>query len=246
MTAPVQSVARAFAILDALAAVEGPATLAELAAATELPQPTAHRLLATMLSLGHVRQLEDRRYGLGPGLIGLGERAAPPLAERSRGVLVRLEEAAQETANLAVLDGDLVAYIAQVPSRHSMRMFTEVGRRVLPHASGVGKAMLATLPDARVRALVARTGMPRYTPTTIVTADALIADLRETRRRGFAIDDGEKEVGVRCIAVAIPLEHHGAGQAAAVSISGPSTRMTDEIVATAVEELTRAARGLAV
>lgn len=248
MAEQVQSVVRAFALLDALAAAERPLTLAEIATAAALALPTAHRLLATMQSLGHIRQLEDRRYGLGPGLIGLGERAAPALAERSRAVLVRLEEAAQETANLAVLDGDLVAYVAQVPSRHSMRMFTEVGRHVLPHASGVGKAMLAMLPDARVRSLVARTGMPRYTATTLVTPDALIADLRETRRRGFAIDDGEKEVGVRCIAVAIPhgpASTRGTEQLAAVSISGPSTRMTDEIAATAVAELTRAAAGLA-
>lgn len=113
--------------------------LAELAARTGLAVPTAHRLLRTLQSLGHVRQLESRAYALGPGLIGLGERATPRLAERARAALVRMEAAAQETANLAILDGDDVAYIAQVPSRHRMRMFTEVGRRVLPHASGVGR-----------------------------------------------------------------------------------------------------------
>ena len=235
----VQSVERAFSLLEALAADDRELALADVAARAGLAVPTAHRLLATLRELGYVRQDERRTYALGAALIGLGERATPQLAELARPVLIRLEEAAQETANLAVLDGDLVTYIGQVPSRHRMRMFTEVGRRVLPHASGVGKAMLAALPEPRVRTLVARTGLPRYTPTTVTTEEDLLADLRATRGRGFAIDDGEQEVGVRCIAVAVP------GTAAAISISGPSVRMTDAIVATAVEELTRAAQELA-
>lgn len=235
-----QSVARAFAVLEALAQADSPLPLAEVAARTALAVPTAHRLLRTLRELGVARQLDTRDYALGPKLIGLGERATPPLAESARTALVHLEEIAQETANLAVLDGDLVAYVAQVPSRHRMRMFTEVGRRVLPHASGVGKAMLATLSERRVREILARTGLPSYTPTTIVSAGALLADLRATRHRGFAIDDGEQEVGVRCIAVAVP----GAMPPAALSISGPSARMTDAIVERAVEELTRAASTL--
>lgn len=234
----VQSVARAFKILEALGEAGRAEPLADIAARVGLAVPTTHRLLRTLLDLGYARQLESREYALGPGLIGLGERATPRLADSARGTLVRLEDAAQETANLAVLDGDLVAYVAQVPSRHRMRMFTEVGRRVLPHASGVGKAMLATLPDRRVREILARTGQPEYTPTTLTTAEALLADLRETRRRGFAIDDGEQEVGVRCIAVAVP----GASPPAALSISGPAARMTDAIVARAVEELTQEAQ----
>ena len=268
----VQSVARAFGLLEVLAAAatdgraggsgNGPAAgldtgsgsgsglprsgsaalpLAELAARANLALPTAHRLLRTMIELGYVRQLANRDYALGSGLIGLGERATPRLAELARPALGRLEAIAEETANLAILEGDLVAYVAQVPSRHRMRMFTEVGRRVLPHASGVGKAMLATLSEQRVRDIVGRTGLPEYTPTTLTDVSSLLADLREGRRRGFAIDDGEQEVGVRCIAVAIP----GASPPAAVSISGPSARMTDAIVRSAVEELRRAAQELA-
>lgn len=236
----VQSVARAFGLLEALAEAHDPLALAEVAVAAGLPVPTAHRLLRTLHNLGYVRQLENRDYALGAGLIGLGERARPVLAERAAPVLVRLEEIAGETANLATLDGDLVSYIAQVPSRHRMRMFTEVGRRVLPHASGVGKAMLSLLPEGRMRALVARTGLPRYTATTLTSVDDLLQDLADTRRRGFAIDDGEQEVGVRCIAVAVP----GHSMPAAVSISGPSARMTDEIVELAVTELKLAATGL--
>lgn len=237
----VQSVARAFALLEALAAAGGEAALASLASATGLAVPTAHRLLGTLHQLGYVRQLEDRRYALGAGLIGLGRQAVPQVADAAMPLLAGLEEAFHETANLAVLDGDLVLYAGQVPSRQRMRMFTEVGRRVLPHSTGVGKAMLSTMPEPQVRALIERTGLPRFTPQTLVDAEAFIADLRRSRARGFAADDSEQEVGVRCIAVAVP----GLGQPAAISVSGPAARITDAVVPSVVEALHAAAAELA-
>lgn len=237
----VQSVARAFALLEALAAVGGEAALASLASATGLAVPTAHRLLGTLHQLGYVRQLEDRRYALGAGLIGLGRQAVPQVADAAMPLLAGLEEAFHETANLAVLDGDLVLYAGQVPSRQRMRMFTEVGRRVLPHSTGVGKAMLSTMPEPQVRALIERTGLPRFTPHTLVDAEVFIADLRRSRARGFAADDSEQEVGVRCIAVAVP----GLGQPAAISVSGPAARITDAVVPSVVEALHAAAAELA-
>lgn len=237
----VQSVARAFALLEALAASSGEAALASLASDTDLAVPTAHRLLGTLHRLGYVRQLEDRRYALGAGLIGLGRQAVPHLADAAAPLLARLENAFHETANLAVLDGDLVLYAGQVASRQRMRMFTEIGRRVLPHSTGVGKAMLSTMPEPQVRALIARTGLPRFTPQTLTDADAFIADLRRSRARGFAADDSEQEVGVRCIAVAVP----GLGQPAALSVSGPAARITDSRVPEVVAALTDAAAELA-
>jgi IclR family acetate operon transcriptional repressor len=114
-------------------------------------------------------------------------------------------------------------YVAQVPSKHSMRMFTEVGRRVLPHSTGVGKALLANTPDHEVRALLARTGMPAATEKTITTADGFLAALEDVRRLGYAIDDNEQEIGVRCLAVSVP----NSPTAAAISISGPAGRVTE-------------------
>lgn len=237
----VQSVARAFRVLEALGSQGGEASLGELAAATDLTAPTIHRLVRTLVDLGAVRQLPDRRYALGPAVIPLGEHAARLLGAWARPALERLESATHETANLAILDGDAVVYVAQVPSRHRMRMFTEVGRRVLPHATGVGKALLADLPHDRVLALVGRTGMPRYTDATIGTAPALLAELAAVRQRGYAIDEGEQEVGVRCLAVAVP----GAATPTAVSVSGPAARVTDEAAAAMVPALLEAAAGLA-
>ncbi|HWH97187.1 MAG TPA: IclR family transcriptional regulator [Pseudolysinimonas sp.] len=220
----VQSVGRAFLLLETLKDHGGQAGLSELAAASSLSLPTIHRLLRTLVELGYVRQLPSRRYSLGPALIPLGEQTTRLLGTWALPVLERLEQAAHETANLALLDGDMVVYVAQVPSRHQMRMFTEVGRRVLPHSTGVGKALLAGLPTDQVIGIVRRTGMPRFTANTIGDEEQLLADLAEIRERGYSIDEGEQEVGVRCFAIAIP----GAVTPSAVSVSGPSARITLE------------------
>jgi IclR family acetate operon transcriptional repressor len=236
----VQSLERAFALLEHMADAGGETGLSELAGRSGLPLPTIHRLMRTLVACGYVRQQPNRRYALGPRLIRLGESAARPLATWARPHLARLVEATGETANMALLDGDDAVYVAQVPSRHSMRMFTEVGRRVLPHSTGVGKALLAGLPDHEVRALLRRTGMPPATERTITTPDAFVEALRTVRERGFAVDDNEQEIGVRCIAVLVP----DSPTAAAISVSGPAGRVTDAATEKMVPLLREVARDL--
>ena len=219
----VQSLERAFDLLERMADSGGEVGLSELSASSGLPLPTIHRLMRTLVACGYVRQQPNRRYALGPRLIRLGETASRLLGTWARPYLAELVEATGETANMALLDGDEVVYVAQVPSRHSMRMFTEVGRRVLPHSTGVGKALLANLPPEQVRALLARTGMPAATERTFTDPDAFLAELERIRGLGYAIDDNEQELGVRCLAVTVP----GSPTAAAISISGPAGRVTD-------------------
>jgi IclR family acetate operon transcriptional repressor len=223
----VQSLQRAFDLLEHLADVGGEASLSELAGLSGLPMPTIHRLIRTLVDLGYVRQNTNRRYALGARLIRLGENASMQFGAWARPLLAELVEQVGETANLAVLERDEVVYVAQVPSKHSMRMFTEVGRRVLPHGTGVGKAMLAQLPPEDVRELVSRTGMPAYTEHTFTDPDALVHELEKIAKQGYALDESEQELGVRCVAVAVP----GAPVPAAVSVSGPSGRLTEEAVA---------------
>ena len=239
----VQSLDRAFALLEYLADGPGPdgVALSELATRSGLPLPTIHRLVRTLVASGYVRQLPSRRYALGPRLIRLGDAASRMLGEWARPQLAALVDATGESANLAMLDGDAVVYVAQVPSRHTMRMFTEVGRRVPAHCTGVGKALLATLPPAEVRALVARTGLPAATPHTITDPAALARELDTVRTRGYAVDDAEQELGVRCVAVAVP----GAPSATALSVSGPAARVTWEAVEGFVPQLRLAADALA-
>jgi IclR family acetate operon transcriptional repressor len=222
----VQALDRAFELLEVMADAGGIATLSQLAASTGLPMPTIHRIVQSLLAGGYVRREVSHRYALGPRLIRLGEVAGLTLGAQATPYLRRLAEQIGETANLAMLEGDSVVYVAQAPSPHAMRMFTEVGRHVLPHCTGVGKALLAELPVGQVVEIVGRTGMPARTVHTITDVPALLAELQRVREQGYAVDDGEQEVGVRCVAVA--LVH--ASALLALSVSGPSGRLTLERV----------------
>lgn len=233
----VQSVERVFELLELITDAGGDVTLSELSSSTELPLPTIHRLLRTLVALGYVRQLPNRRYALGPRLIRLGEGANKQLGALAQPELKTLVESLGETANMAVLDSDMVIYVAQVPSLHSMRMFTEVGRRAHMHDTGVGKAILAQLEDEQVRGIVARQGMPTPTTYSIGDVETLLADLDKIRARGYAIDEQEQEIGVRCFSMAVP----NAPTPTAISVSGPVSRVDETFGERAVPALRAAA-----
>lgn len=237
----VQSVNRAFDLLERITNAGGDVSISQLAETTPMPLPTIHRLLRTLVTSGYVRQLPSRRYGLGPGLIRFGEVASQQLGAWARPYLAVLTEDLHETANMAILDGDMATYVAQVPSAHSMRMFTEIGRRVHTHASGVGKAILSQLADSDVETVIARAGMPTPTANTIGSVEALMRDLSEIRSLGYAIDDGEQEIGVRCFAVPVP----GMPTPTAISVSGPVTRVDEAFKDRAVPLLLETARTIA-
>jgi IclR family acetate operon transcriptional repressor len=234
----VQSIERAFGLLETMADAGGMMGLSQLATASGLPLPTIHRLVRTLVDLGYLRQEPSRQYVLGPRLIRLGESSSHMLSVWARPHLTRLVDELGESANMAMLDGDQIVYLAQVPSRHSMRMFTEVGRRVLPHCTAVGKAILAQLPETEVRELLQRTGMPKHTEGTITDPNVFTEQLRAVEEHGYATDEGEQELGVRCIAVAVP----DAPSRLAISISGPAGRMSGELVRRAVPLLTQASK----
>ena len=237
----VQSVHRALDLLEVVAARGGHLTIGEIADVSEVPLPTVHRLLRTLVDRGYMRQMPNRRYALGFRLVPLGATASSMVGADTERVLGRLVDALGETANLAILSGTHAEYVAQVPSRHTMRMFTEVGRQVELHCTGVGKALLAQLDDDRVRHVVRRVGLSRRTEHTHATEAGLLADLTEVRARGYAIDEQEQELGVRCVAVPVSPDTLSW---MAVSVSGPVTRMTDELVNQAVPRLWEAGRQL--
>lgn len=237
----VQSLERAFELLEIMADAGGVIGLSRLAQESGLALPTIHRLIRTLVDLGYVRQEPSRQYSLGPRLIRLGDSASHLLGTWSRPYLSRLVDALGESANLAMLDGDRVVYVAQVQSRQSMRMFTEVGRRVYPHCTAVGKALLAHLPPSDVHTLLERTGMPAQTEHTITEPRRFAEEIDRVRAQGYAMDDGEQEIGVRCVAVPVL----GIANRLAVSVSGPAPRMTPDVVERAVPLLRQAAEDLA-
>jgi len=236
----VQSVDRAFQLLELMADEGGAVSLSQLAERSKLPLPTIHRLMRSLVGQGYVRQEPSRRYALGPRLIRIGEAANQLIGSWAMPYLRELVEEIGETANMAMLQGDSVVYVAQVPSPHSMRMFTEVGRRVFPHCTGVGKALLSTLPEEQVRAVIARTGMPAQTDNTLTDLPALLTELARSRERGYAVDEGEQEPGVRCVAVPVD----DAPVRVGISISGPSSRVPRERVPEIAPVLQRVAADL--
>ncbi|MHA7273448.1 MULTISPECIES: IclR family transcriptional regulator [unclassified Arthrobacter] len=237
----VQSVERVFELLELITDAGGEVSLSELSSSTELPLPTIHRLLRTLVAKGYARQLPNRRYALGPRLIRLGEGANKQLGALARPQLKNLVDSLGETSNMAVLDSDMVIYIAQVPSPHSMRMFTEVGRRAHTHDTGVGKAILAQLSNDAVRSIVGRAGMPTPTDRSLKNIDELLAELELIRERGYSVDEQEQELGVRCFAMAVP----DAPTPSAISVSGPVSRVDERFAEKAVPLLREAVRSIA-
>ncbi|MGA8210884.1 MAG: IclR family transcriptional regulator [Nocardioidaceae bacterium] len=217
----VQSVDRALSLLEALATSEGPVGVGELAGQTGLPQGTAHRLLRALQLRGYVRRDASRKYSLGTAAARLSDGAHRALALQARPFLTELVEACGETANLAVLEGDEAVYVAQVPSPYTLRMFAEVGAHVPVHSTAVGKVLLSDLPRGRAAALLARVGLPRRTPATVTDAQTLLVEVELVRARGWAGDEEEQELGVRCVAVPV---RAGGRVLAAMSLSGPAER----------------------
>jgi len=231
----VQSVNRALDVLEALAAAGGTASLTDLAAACGLPVPTLLRLANTLADRGYLRQGPDRRYSLGSRLVPLGTDAHALLGERALPVLRGLAELTGESANLAVLTQGRAEYVAQAPGRHTMRTFTEVGNRVALHCTGVGKALLAAIAPAHAVRLLGAGPLEARTAATLTDPAAVRAEIELIRERGYALDEGEMEVGVRCVAVGMP------GTAPmAVSVSGPAARMTDDHITPVVAAIREA------
>ncbi|NLS09928.1 IclR family transcriptional regulator [Nesterenkonia sp. MY13] len=237
----VQVVERAFGLLDALVKSGGSATAGQLKSVSGLAGPTVHRLLHTLMHIGVVHQLPNKEYALGANLVPLGEGATRQLGSLAVPQMQSLVAELGESVNMAAMESEMVVYIAQVPSPHSMRMFTEVGRRAYLHSTGVGKAMLATLPEDRVREVLRSTGMQAITPKTLTKPQALLDQLPVISAQGYAIDDEEQELGVRCLAVPIP---QGPTRMA-LSVSGPTARMTDAFIRHATPLMTRTAAEIA-
>jgi IclR family acetate operon transcriptional repressor len=227
----VQSLTRGLVIIERLAEARGGATLTVLAQRVGLPSSTVHRLLKSLESMRFVRQDADRGrwfVGLQAFKVGNAFLQDRDFVQAARPIMQRLMEASGETANLGVLDDGEVVTLSQVQCNAMMRMLAPLGARAPVHASALGKAMLASLPPASASAVLNRRDLTRVTANTIVSPAALTAELEAIRRRGFAIDDEEHAVGLRCVAATLHDEHGDA--VAAVSLSGPKARVTRDRV----------------
>ncbi len=225
----VQSLVRALAIVNRLAAADEGATLTEVAQQVGLSPSTAHRLLTTLEQERYVRFDAERRLwsvGVQAFVAGSAFLKTRSLVPTARPHMRALMEESEETVNLAVEDQAEAVYLSQVECRQMMRAFARPGGRVPLHCSSVGKALLSAMPDADVARVLHRHGLARVTIKTLTTTPALREDLARARVRGYAIDDEEHAVGLRCIAAVVFNE--AADPLGAVSLSGPMARIPDE------------------
>src|ERR1700759_1830727 len=224
----VQSVDRALSIIETLAEDDEGYRLSDLAVRTGLSTSTVHRLLATLEKRRFVHfDRYESKWHVGAQSFSVGATFARRrnFTAQALPYLRKLRDQTRETANLAVVDDGSIIVLSRVESREIMRSLTKVGGRVAMVASGVGKAVLATYADDDVNAIICRQGMPRLTEKSIVRPGELFRELETIRRQGFAVDDEEARIGLRCVAAVV--YNDCAEPLGAVSISGLTSRITD-------------------
>ena len=220
--------AKALDLIDLLDTHEA-LTLTELSAHSGINKVTTLRILVNLEERGYVERDEaSGRYRLGFRLLQLGMRASERLDLRTtaRPVLKSLHAETGETVNLAIPGQDGLIYIDIIESTHGLRMAATIGARDDYNSTALGKAMLAHLPAAQRDELLAGQTLPRKTSRTIVEPQALLEELERVRRTGYAVDDEENEPGARCLAA--PVFDYQGRLVAAISLSGPSSRVTPE------------------
>ena len=234
---------RALAILDVLGSATADSSLPELCIALDLHKSTLHRLMMVLESHRLVdKNPETGRYRLGLKLFELGSKAIASLDLRELALphLTRVQHQTEETVNFAVMDKGEVLYIAKIEPQRNLRIAAHVGHRFPAYCTALGKAMMAELPEPIVDAIIAGCEMKVRTPNTITSPTVLKEELRMIHSRGYSIDDEENDEGARCVGVAV--RNQKGSPVAAMSVSGPASRVTKSKVPEIAEILIHAAQ----
>jgi DNA-binding IclR family transcriptional regulator len=227
--AGVQSIGRAFAILEEIARNRDGIGLAELSKRVGLHTSTAFHLVRTMVSLGYVRQMpENKRYRVGRPLFALAANALDEIEMTSLAtpVLDELSRETGESAHFSVRMDDAVVVLARTSGPGAFQMSDRVGVVRPAHATALGKIMLAALAQEQFDRYLARAELKSYTRNTITGSEPLRREIAEVRRAGMAFDNGEFDIEVRCVAV--PVRDFTGQVIGALGISGPVWRLSVE------------------
>jgi IclR family transcriptional regulator, acetate operon repressor len=228
-------IGRATLVLDAIAEGRGPLTLTDLAGRTKLPRSTVHRIIQALERQLYVVKLPDQHgYALGPGLLKFGMNAHLRLLAGNRVHLAGLAREINENVELAVFSGREVVVVDQLASPGRLRGVTKVGKSFSLHASCVGLALLAQLPDARVTELL-EPPLTRFTANTVTDVAGIMSRLDEIRRTHIAVDVEEHDVGICAVATGF---QGPTGALQAVAVVMPTNRFSDKR-ARAIEGLQR-------
>lgn len=226
----VRALERGLSILEALAG-EPDLSLTEVATRVNLPGSTTYRLLETLKRRRFVAHSpENGLYRVGPRAFEVGNAFVSGLRvhEAALPAMRALVAEVNETVNLAVADGRDAIYVGQVEGKQLVRMFTQIGTRTPLYCTGVGKVLLAWRSPDEIRSLLGPGPLRAYTPNTITDPERLLAELENVRTNGFALDNEEREVGVRCVAA--PVRNRNGQVVAALSLSAPASRLGDDRV----------------
>jgi DNA-binding IclR family transcriptional regulator len=235
------SVANSIRLTKAFSENEYEMGISALAARLGLAKSTVHRLATTLVEYDILEQnRETGKYRLGLALFELGTlvRRKMDTASESRAQMYSLAEMTGETVQLAVFDHLSVLYIRILESRQAVRMSTIAGSRAPAHCTSVGKVLLAHQPPELVKQVIEQ-GLKRFTTNTITDPAVLGEELTAIRAKGYAIDDEEIEVGLRCVAA--PIRNHTGRVIAAISVAAPVQRMTKQNVQTTAPTVVAAA-----
>lgn len=225
------SVIKTLKILEAIAEHEGGLGVTALANKLNINKSTVYRFLATLEEEGYLEKNQStQQYQFGIGMYELSSKVVNQKNWISdiRPYLVDLKDRVQETVHLGVEDGGEVVYIDKVDCDRSIRMYSKVGRRSPLYCTGIGKAILAHLPEEQRELKLQKLKFHRYTDQTITNIDDLRIELKKIRAQGYSFDLEEHEVGVKCAAA--PIFNFKGSVIGAISIAGPTSRIDDMLL----------------
>jgi DNA-binding IclR family transcriptional regulator len=227
----IKALQRGMKVLDALLEARAPLNLEQICAHTGLPKSTAFRIIVNLLQRQYLVETE-KGYWLGLKMLRFGALVEEKLdlKQQARPFLLQLRDQVNETIHLAVLDDDLrVVYLEKLSTQHAVGlMMSRIGITAPMHCTALGKAIAAFRPVDEIRDWIRTHGLEAVTEATITDKDAFLQELREIRSRSYAVDSGEYEVSVQCVAA--PIRDRTGTVIAAVSISGPGTRIPNPLI----------------
>ncbi|WP_353611392.1 IclR family transcriptional regulator [Bacillus sp. FJAT-27251] len=238
----IQSIERAADVLELFLSSDQYLSVKEISDRLGLSKSTVHGIIKTLEFRGYLKQNPaDQKYKLGMKLFELGNQVSQQIniAEIARPVIKELVQSMQETVHLVVYENGEVIYVEKLDGPRALRIYSHIGKRAPIHCTGVGKAILAHLDDAKVEELLSNDDLKPFTEHTMTDKQQVKQQLESIRERGYAVDDEEIELGLQCVAA--PIFDHKGKAVAAISCAAPKMRLDQEKLNLAIIQIKGAA-----
>jgi len=243
----VQTLERALDIIELLSIQQEGLGVTDIGARLSLHKSTVHRLLASLGSRGYIEKDNVRSlYRLGLKVVEISSLRLNHLELKTEAVpiLRHLAELTDQPVHLAILSGTDAVYIEKIDPQTSLRLYSQIGRRIPVYCSALGKSLVSDFSDAEIDKVIAATEFRKYTPKTLTDPEAMRLSVHETKRRGWSVDDEEHEVGIRCVAA--PIRDYTGTIIAALSTAGDIRTMDPARDAETAREVVESAAAVSV